>query len=97
MLGDKGLQEVTYKSIEEKKSESLQGHQRLARHHRQVLGRDAAAGHRRDAAGALLVDDRSERPKTYQADYLLDAQTIAPGATGDSRAHGCSPAPRKRR
>ena len=60
VLGDKGLQEFTYNDHRGEEVGSLQGHQRLARHHRQVLGRDAAAGSRGFAAGALLVlDDRN--------------------------------------
>ena len=46
VLGDKGLQEETYAKIEEKKSENLRRHQCLARHHRQILGGDAAPRHR---------------------------------------------------
>ena len=38
------------------------------------------------AAGALLRRRCSARIKTYQTDYLLDAQTIAPGATGTANA-----------
>ena len=34
----------------------LQGHQRLARHHRQILGVGAAAGYQCAAAGAVLVE-----------------------------------------
>ena len=61
-LGDQGLQEYSYKKIDDAKSVELQGHQRLARHHRQILGLGAAAGHHRAAAGAVLVQSGRHRP-----------------------------------
>ena len=55
-LGDEGLQEYTYKKIDDAQARSsFKRHQWLARHHRQVLGLGAAARHHRAAAGALLV------------------------------------------
>ena len=61
-LGDKGLQEYGYKKIDDAKSVELQRHQWLARHHRQILGVGAAAGHHREAAGALLVQPGRHGP-----------------------------------
>ena len=46
-LGDQGLQEYTYKKIDDDKDVTFKRHQRLARHHRQILGRGAAARHQR--------------------------------------------------
>ena len=87
-LGDKGLQEYGYKKIDDagKAGEArLQRHQRLARHHRQILGLGAAARHHGAAAGALLVQPGRQGP-TYQTDYLQDPQTIAIGGTGSANA-----------
>ena len=61
-LGDQGLQEYGYKKIDDAKAVKLQGHQRLARHHRQILGLGAAARHQRAAAGAVLVQSGRHRP-----------------------------------
>ncbi len=85
VLGDDGLQEITYKKIEEKK----------------ILNFDvknAWLGITDKYWAATLVPDTNARLKahfsagklgnldTYQTDYLLDAQTIAPGATGSADA-----------
>ncbi len=84
VLGDQGLQEETYKKIEDKKTEAFEGHQRLARLHRQILGGDAAARHRRATVQAKFSAGTAGTTKTYQTDYLLDPQTIAPGASGSA-------------
>ncbi len=86
VLGDDGLQEITYKKIEDKK----------------VINFDVTNGWLgitdKYWAAALLPDSTAhlkarfstgklgEQP-TYQTDYLLDARTIAPGAstTADAR------------
>ena len=73
-------------TIEDKKNDLVQGDQRLARHHRQVLGGDAAARHQGARCRRASPPAPSARTKTYQTDYLLDAQTIAPGATGTANA-----------
>ena len=86
MLGDKGLQEITYTDIEDKKEIRVRHHQWLARHHRQILGGGAAARHRRATCKARFSGGTLGTAKTYQTDYLLDAQTIAPGATGTADA-----------
>ena len=85
-LGDQGLQEYTYKKIDDAKPVQLQRHQRLARHHRQILGLGAAARHHRAVAGALLVQPGRHDQQTYQTDYLQDAQTDPIGGTGTANA-----------
>jgi YidC/Oxa1 family membrane protein insertase len=85
VLGDQGLQEYTYKKIEEKKDVNF----------------DVTNGWfgitDKYWAAALLPDTNAHlkahfgtgtlgTEKTYQTDYLLDAQTIAPGATGSADA-----------
>jgi YidC/Oxa1 family membrane protein insertase len=81
VLGDQGLQEYTYKNIEDKK----------------VVNFDVTDGWLgitdKYWAATLLPDPAAHlkarfstgmlgTTKTYQTDYLLDARTIAPGATG---------------
>ncbi len=85
VFGDKGLQERTYAKIEEKKSESFDV-------------TDAWLGFTDKYWAATLLPDTAARVrarfsfelsnniKKYQTDYLLDAQTIAPGATGAANA-----------
>ena len=48
-LGDESLQQFTYKKIDEAPpaSQDARRHQRLARHHRQILGLGAVARHQR--------------------------------------------------
>ena len=93
-LGDQGLQEYGYKKIDDDKVGQLQGHQRLARHHRQVLGVGAAAGHQCATAGAVLV-------QSGRHDQNLPDRLPAGSADHRDRRHrhaptrGCSPAPRK--
>ncbi len=85
VLGDQGLQEYTYKKIEEKKDVAF----------------DVTNGWLgftdKYFAAALLPDTKAHLKahfdageigtlKTYQADYLLDAQSVAPGATGSADA-----------
>src|SRR5947209_4418076 len=81
VLGEQGLQEETYKKIEEKKTESWKA-------------TNAWLGFTDKYWAATLLPDTNASlqaryssgaagtTKTYQTDYLLDAQTIAPGATG---------------
>jgi YidC/Oxa1 family membrane protein insertase len=85
VMGDQGLQEVTYKTIEDKKSlvfkatdawmgitDKYWAATLLPNTDAQVQAHFSAA----EAGGV----------KTYQTDYLLDAKTIAPGATGTADA-----------
>jgi YidC/Oxa1 family membrane protein insertase len=85
VLGDNGLQEVTYKSLDEKK--------RIA-----FNPSNAWLGFTDKYWAAVLLPETSSRLqaefsasalgalKTYQADYLQSAQTIAPGDTGNATA-----------
>ena len=85
VLGESGLQEYTYKNIAEKKSVSFDV-------------TNGWLGITDKYWAAVLVPDTTARLKarfstgtlgsvpTYQTDYLLDAQTIAPGATGSANA-----------
>ena len=85
VLGDDGLQEITYKKIEEKKLLNFDV-------------KNAWLGITDKYWAATLVPDTNAHLKahfsagklgtldTYQTDYLLDAQTIAPGATGSADA-----------
>ncbi len=83
VMGDAGLQEETYKNIAKKKSESWDA-------------TNAWLGFTDKYWAAVLVPDTSARVKarfsaseaggqpTYQADYLAEQQTIAPGASGST-------------
>jgi YidC/Oxa1 family membrane protein insertase len=83
VMGDAGLQEATYKQINEKKSESWDA-------------TNAWLGFTDKYWATVLLPDTSARVKarfsaaevggqpTYQADYLADPQTIAPGASGST-------------
>ncbi len=85
MLGDNGLQEFTYKAIEDKKNVSFKA-------------TNAWLGITDKYWAATLIPDtkapiqaqfsfnQAGTQKTYQTDYLGDAQTIAPGATGTTNA-----------
>ncbi len=85
VMGDQGEQEETYKKIEEKKEV-----------HWDVT--DAWLGFTDKYWAAALLPDIDAKvharfsageaggQKTYQTDYLLDPQTIAPGATGSVNA-----------
>jgi YidC/Oxa1 family membrane protein insertase len=84
VMGDAGLQEETYKKIAEKKSESWDA-------------TNAWLGFTDKYWAAVLVPDTTARVKarfsaseaggqpTYQTDYLAEAQTIAPGASGSTQ------------
>jgi YidC/Oxa1 family membrane protein insertase len=83
VMGDAGLQEATYKQITEKKSQSWDA-------------TNAWLGFTDKYWATVLLPDTSARVKarfsaaeaggqpTYQADYLADSQTIAPGANGST-------------
>ena len=85
VLGESGLQEFTYKNIEDKKSVSWDV-------------TNGWLGITDKYWAATLLPDTSARLKarfstsmlgtvrTFQTDYLLDAQTIAPGATSSVNA-----------
>jgi YidC/Oxa1 family membrane protein insertase len=85
VMGDQGLQEETYKKIAEKKSETWDV-------------TNAWLGITDKYWAATLLPDTDARVRarfsageagglnTYQTDYLLQPQTIAPGATGSAAA-----------
>jgi YidC/Oxa1 family membrane protein insertase len=85
VLGESGLQEYTYKNIAEKKAVNFDV-------------TNGWLGITDKYWAAVLVPDTTARLKarfstgtlgsipTYQTDYLLDAQTVAPGATGSANA-----------
>ena len=85
VLGESGLQEYTYKNITEKKAVNFDV-------------TNAWLGITDKYWAAVLVPDTTAHLKarfstgtlgsvpTYQTDYLLDAQSIAPGATGSANA-----------
>src|SRR5262249_35697227 len=83
VMGDQGLQEFTYKAIEEKKNGPFNA-------------ANAWLGITDKYWAATLIPDTSATiqakfstgtqgtTKTYQTDYLGEPQTIAPGATGQT-------------
>ena len=83
VLGGEGLQEETYKKIEDKKSVSFKATNGWLgitdKYWAATLLPDTSANLQAHfSAGAI------GNLKTYQTDYLEDAQTIAPGATGSA-------------
>ena len=85
VMGDQGLQEMTYKKIEDAKSQTWD-----------VTNAWFGITDKYWAATLLPDTDAKVRArfsageagglKTYQTDYLLQPQTIAPGATGNANA-----------
>ena len=82
VLDDK-LQECELRRHREEEGYCLHIHQCLARHHRQILGGDAAApAGRKDRCAVLRFQNGIKR---YQTSYNLDPVTVAPGATSARR------------
>ena len=85
VLGDSGLQEYTYKNITEKKTVNFDvtnGWLGITdKYWAAVLAPDATS-HLRARFSTGTVGN----VPTYQTDYLLDAQTVAPGATASANA-----------
>ena len=85
VLGDQGEQTATYKQIEDKKSESWDVTDAWLgftdKYWATALLPDIDA-----KAHARFSSGESAGQKTYQTDYLLDAVTVAPGATGSADA-----------
>jgi YidC/Oxa1 family membrane protein insertase len=83
VLGEDGLQEISYSSLDGGDRAFPRGRGRLARHHRQILGH--RAGSRPGAAPRcpLLVGPVGDRP-TFQTDFLLGGTQIAPGGEASS-------------
>ena len=85
VLGDQSLQEVAYKTVEDKKTIPFDVTNAwfgfTDKYWATALLPDPSAHLKaRFSAGSLA------NVKTYQTDYLLDAQTIAPGATATANA-----------
>jgi YidC/Oxa1 family membrane protein insertase len=85
VLGDSGLQEFTYKNIEDKKAVNFDitnGWLGITdKYWAATLLPDTTARLKARFSTGMLGTIR-----TYQTDYLLDAQTIAPGATASANA-----------
>jgi YidC/Oxa1 family membrane protein insertase len=85
VMGDQGLQEQTYKNIEDKKSLTFD----VTNGWLGFTDKYWAATLLPDTAAHLkarMSAGQSGTMKTYQTDYLLDAQTIAPNGTGSADA-----------
>jgi YidC/Oxa1 family membrane protein insertase len=82
-MGDQGLQELTYKTMDEKKSLAF----KVTNAWLGITDKYWAAALVPDPKASLdahFSASANGALKTYQTDYLLDAQTIAPGASGSS-------------
>jgi YidC/Oxa1 family membrane protein insertase len=81
VLGEQGLKEENYKNVEEKKEIRFKSTNAWLgftdKYWAATLLPDTKA-----TVQAAFSAGTAGTAKTYQADYLLDAQTIAPGATG---------------
>jgi len=85
VLGSDGLQEYTYKKIEEKKDVAFD----VTNGWLGITDKYWAAALLPDTKAHLkahLSSGEIGTQKTYQTDYLLDAQTVAPGTTGSADA-----------
>ncbi len=83
VMGDQGEQTITYKKMEDKKSESWEAVNSWLGFTDKyfasaLLPNTDAKVHARFSAGD------ADGLKTYQTDYLLDPVTVAPGATGSA-------------
>jgi YidC/Oxa1 family membrane protein insertase len=86
VLGDDGLQQVTYKTIEDKKTETFKN---VTGGWLGITDKYWAATLIPDKAAPIEAHfsyDLANGVKDYQTDYLADGQTIAAGATGVSTA-----------
>jgi YidC/Oxa1 family membrane protein insertase len=85
VLGDQGLQEVTYKTIDDKKSLTF----KVANAWMGITDKYWAAALMPDTDAQVQAHFSAGElgtVKSYQTDYLLDPQTIATGATGVANA-----------
>ena len=85
VLGDQGLQEVTYKTLEDKKTMNF----KVTNGWLGITDKYWAAALLPDPTAQLQArfsEGSVDAAKSYQADYLLDAQTIAPGGSGTASA-----------
>lgn len=86
VLGDQGLQEYTYSKIEEKKTVAFDVTNAwlgITDKYWTATLLPAPKAHVKARFSAGKLGDK----KTYQTDYLLDAQTVAPGRTSTATAH----------
>ena len=84
-FGDEGTKEVTYKSIDEKKVNTFNATNAWLG----ITDKYWAAVLLPKTDAHVIANFKAEEIgaiKTYQTDYLLDARTIAPGATGTADA-----------
>jgi YidC/Oxa1 family membrane protein insertase len=85
-LGSEGLQEYTYKKIEEKKDvkfDVTNGWLGITDKYWAATLLPATDAHLK----ARFSTGEIGKTPTYQADYLLDAKTVAPGATASADTH----------
>lgn len=85
VLGEEGLQEISYKTADEKRNIAF----KVTNAWLGITDKYWAATLLPDPSLSLQARFSSTpagASKTYQADYLLDAQTIAPGASGQAEA-----------
>ncbi len=83
VMGDQGLKEDSYKNVEEKKEIRFKATNGWIgftdKYWAATLLPDTNAN-----LNAVFSANAAANPKTYQSDYLLDAQTVAPGETGSA-------------
>ncbi len=85
VMGEQGEQQLTYKSMEEKKLLQFN----VTNAWMGITDKYWAAALLPDTSARVQAEFRSDTigaTKTYQTGYLLDPQTIAPGATGAANA-----------
>jgi YidC/Oxa1 family membrane protein insertase len=85
VLGDQGLQEITYKKVEEKKVinfDVTNGWLGITDKYWAATLLPDPSAHLRAHFSAGKLGDK----ETYQTDYLLDAKTVAPGASATATA-----------
>jgi YidC/Oxa1 family membrane protein insertase len=85
VMGDQGAQEITYKTIEEKKLQQFS----VTNAWMGITDKYWAAALLPDTDARVQADFSSGMigaTRTYQTNYLLDRQTIAPGGTGAANA-----------
>ena len=84
VIGDGGVEEIKYDKIEkeDRRREGVLGRRRLARLHRQILGRGRHSGPEGAGRGALFGRARAVRPEELSAPISpARRRRIAPGAT----------------